>query len=195
MPTENSICIFIRINFLFYLFRIGFLIDFISGPVSAGFTSAAAIVIAMTQVKDLLGLNYGANKFMEVWDQLSIHFREISISDAALGFSCMFVLIALRVSICVGIRLVFIFFSQHLRQLVITIRNRKLKMYNLGRSIQRRRHRCRNFCRHYCGFCRRGVIFWLLWYAQLLFMYGKNIITWNHRLNCRVIWMALLFVA
>ncbi len=76
----------------------GFLIDFISGPVSAGFTTAAAISIAMTQVKDLLGLNYGANKFMEVWDQLSKHFREISTWDAVLGFSCMFVLLLLRVS-------------------------------------------------------------------------------------------------
>ena len=38
------------------LLRLGFLIDFISVPVIAGFTSAAAITIASSQVKSLLGL-------------------------------------------------------------------------------------------------------------------------------------------
>lgn len=84
------------VQLLMGFLQLGFLVDFISGPVSAGFTSAAAIVIAMTQVKDLLGLNFGANKFIEVWNQLSKHFREISVEDASLGFSCMFVLLLLR---------------------------------------------------------------------------------------------------
>ena len=85
---------------VYRFFFAGFLVDFISGPVTAGFTSAAAFVIAMTQVKDLLGLNFvGANSFMEVWEQLSLHFHEISVGDAVLGFSCMFVLLSLRVSI------------------------------------------------------------------------------------------------
>lgn len=75
----------------------GFLIDFISGPVSVGFTSAAAIVIAMTQVKDLLGLNYGATKFVEVCDLLATHYKEIRVWDAVLGFSCMIILLLLRV--------------------------------------------------------------------------------------------------
>ncbi|CAB3262558.1 unnamed protein product, partial [Arctia plantaginis] len=44
-----------------------FLIDFISGPVSVGFTSAAAIIIATTQVKDILGLSFPGGKFLQVW--------------------------------------------------------------------------------------------------------------------------------
>ncbi|CAH2220967.1 jg4901 [Pararge aegeria aegeria] len=44
----------------------GFLIDFISGPVSVGFTSAAAIIIATTQVKDILGLSFPGGKFLQV---------------------------------------------------------------------------------------------------------------------------------
>lgn len=76
----------------------GFLVDFISGPVSAGFTSAAAIVIAMTQVKDLLGLNFSATKFTEVWVELSKNYQNISIGDAVLGFSCIIILFVLRVS-------------------------------------------------------------------------------------------------
>jgi len=77
---------------------IGFLIDFISGPVSAGFTSAAAIVIATSQLKDLLGINIKANSFIGFWDQLAMHIREISVGDGTLGITCMIVLLLLRVS-------------------------------------------------------------------------------------------------
>ncbi|XP_022178519.1 sodium-independent sulfate anion transporter-like [Myzus persicae] len=76
--------------------QLGFLIDFISGPVSAGFTSAAAIVIATSQLKDLLGINIKANSFIGFWDQLAIHIREISVGDGTLGITCMIVLLLLR---------------------------------------------------------------------------------------------------
>lgn len=75
-----------------------FLIDFISGPVSAGFTSAAAIVIATSQLKDLLGINIKSNSFIGFWDQLAMHIKEISIGDGTLGITCMVVLLLLRVS-------------------------------------------------------------------------------------------------
>ena len=50
---------------LFGLFQLGFLIDFISVPVIAGFTSAAAITIASGQIKGLLGraVNEGSRGF------------------------------------------------------------------------------------------------------------------------------------
>ncbi|MEM9546329.1 MAG: solute carrier family 26 protein [Bacteroidota bacterium] len=38
-------------------FRLGFLVNFISRPVIIGFTSAAAIIIAISQLKDLLGFS------------------------------------------------------------------------------------------------------------------------------------------
>jgi len=76
----------------------GFLIDFISGPVSAGFTSAAAIVIATSQLKDLLGINIKSSSFIGFWDQLAAHINEISIGDGTLGITCMVVLLLLRVS-------------------------------------------------------------------------------------------------
>lgn len=78
---------------------LGFLIDFISGPVSAGFTSAAAIVIATSQLKDLLGVNIKSSSFLGFWDQLAVHFKEVSIGDGTLGIICMIVLLLLRVSI------------------------------------------------------------------------------------------------
>ncbi|OAD61939.1 Sodium-independent sulfate anion transporter [Eufriesea mexicana] len=47
------------------ILHLGFLLDFISGPVSVGFTSAAAIIIATSQVKDILGIRIGGSKFVE----------------------------------------------------------------------------------------------------------------------------------
>lgn len=77
----------------------GFIIDFVSGPVSVGFSSAAAIIIATTQVKDVLGLSYPGGKFLQVWEQIFEHISETRLWDCILGFSCMAVLFLLRVSI------------------------------------------------------------------------------------------------
>jgi sulfate permease, SulP family len=41
------------------LLRLGFLVNFLSHPVISGFTSAAAITIALSQVKDVLGVDVG----------------------------------------------------------------------------------------------------------------------------------------
>jgi len=81
---------------LFYF--AGFLIDFISGPVSVGFTSAAAIIIATTQIKDVLGLSFPGSKFLDVWEQLFEHISETRLWDTLLGFICMAVLLLLRVT-------------------------------------------------------------------------------------------------
>lgn len=77
----------------------GFLIDFISGPVSIGFTSAAAIIIATTQVKHVLGLSYPGGKFLQVWEQIFEHISEARLWDSVLGFSCIIILLLLRVKL------------------------------------------------------------------------------------------------
>ena len=45
------------IQFLLGLFRLGFLVNFLSHPVISGFTSAAALIIGLSQLKHLLGVN------------------------------------------------------------------------------------------------------------------------------------------
>jgi SulP family sulfate permease len=45
------------IQFLLGVFRLGFLVNFLSRPVISGFTSAAALVIGLSQLKHLLGVN------------------------------------------------------------------------------------------------------------------------------------------
>lgn len=47
------------IQLLLGLFRMGFLVNFLSKPLISGFTSAAAIIIAFSQVKHLLGVEIG----------------------------------------------------------------------------------------------------------------------------------------
>ncbi|XP_054282437.1 sodium-independent sulfate anion transporter-like [Macrosteles quadrilineatus] len=76
--------------------QLGFLIDFISGPVSVGFTSAAAIIIATTMLKDLLGLQFTANKFVETLEGVVTHLGHARLGDAVLGVTCMAVLLFLR---------------------------------------------------------------------------------------------------
>ena len=45
------------IQFLLGLFRLGFLVNFLSHPVVSGFTSAAALIIGLSQLKYLLGVD------------------------------------------------------------------------------------------------------------------------------------------
>lgn len=45
------------LQFALGVFRLGFMVNFLSHPVISGFTSAAAIVIALSQLKHLLGIS------------------------------------------------------------------------------------------------------------------------------------------
>uniref|UniRef100_A0ABD2XNN7 STAS domain-containing protein n=1 Tax=Trichogramma kaykai TaxID=54128 RepID=A0ABD2XNN7_9HYME len=76
--------------------QLGFLIDFISGPVSVGFTSAAAIIIATSQVKDILGISIKGGKFTQVWHQIFEQIGQTRLWDVVLGLTCMFILLVMR---------------------------------------------------------------------------------------------------
>lgn len=75
---------------------LGFLIDFVSGPVSSGFTSAVALIICTSQVKDVLAIHAAGSTFVQTW--ISI-FENIHLSqpwDAALGVTCIAALLVLK---------------------------------------------------------------------------------------------------
>ncbi|KAL1495007.1 hypothetical protein ABEB36_010498 [Hypothenemus hampei] len=78
------------------ILHLGFLIDFISGPVAVAFTSAAAIIVATTQVKDLIGLEHPGDNFILVWKQIYEHINELSGPDCAMGFICIVCLVMLK---------------------------------------------------------------------------------------------------
>ncbi len=83
-------------------FQFGFLLDFVSTPVISGFTTAASITIASSQLKNLLGINV-TEKASDWWPGILHTYANIGLnlpswnwSDALLGFTCMLILIGLR---------------------------------------------------------------------------------------------------
>ena len=81
------------------LLRGGFLINFISKPVISGFTSAAALTIAISQVKHLLGMDIDrSSRFYEEFWQLVTHVEETHLMTAMIGIgSLCFIAMAKRI--------------------------------------------------------------------------------------------------
>ncbi|XP_076275222.1 sodium-independent sulfate anion transporter-like isoform X1 [Rhynchophorus ferrugineus] len=78
-------------------FGLGFLIDFVSGPVSSGFTSAAALIIVTSQMKDLFGISASGNTFVDTWKSIFNDIHNIQLWDTVIGVVCIVVLLLLRV--------------------------------------------------------------------------------------------------
>lgn len=76
----------------------GVLIDFISVPVTVGFTSATSVIIATSQLKGLLGLKFESSGFLDTVRQVCLHLPEARVADSLLGLICITVLLLLRVS-------------------------------------------------------------------------------------------------
>lgn len=68
------------------LFRMGFLVNFLSHPVLSGFTSAAAIIIGASQLRNLLGLNLpGTKQVHEILIAAAQRITEIDPATAIIG--------------------------------------------------------------------------------------------------------------
>lgn len=52
------------VQLLMGLLRLGFLVNFLSHPVISGFTSAAALIIGLSQLKYLMGVDLGRSQFL-----------------------------------------------------------------------------------------------------------------------------------
>ncbi|KAL1495016.1 hypothetical protein ABEB36_010506 [Hypothenemus hampei] len=85
------------IQLLMGLFGLGFLIDFISGPVSSGFTSAVALIILTSQVKDILGVYAPGSVFTEIWANIFKDIHNTNRWDTILGIACIIILLLMRV--------------------------------------------------------------------------------------------------
>ncbi|XP_047738704.1 sodium-independent sulfate anion transporter [Hyalella azteca] len=76
--------------------RIGFLVTFIGRTVISAFTSAAAVTIATSQIKGLLGLSFEAEGFIQTWKAIFQHISETRYQDAVLGIVCCIALLLLK---------------------------------------------------------------------------------------------------
>lgn len=78
------------------IFRLGFLIDFVSGPVASGFTSAVSLIILSSQIQSVLGIIANGNTFLEIWKQLFMKMNEARATDTVLGITCIMLLLIMR---------------------------------------------------------------------------------------------------
>lgn len=86
------------VQLLMGFFGLGFLVDFVSGPVSSGFTSAVALIIVTSQVKDILGITMSGTTFVQQWMSIFAEIKNTRTWDAVLGICCIVVLLTMRVS-------------------------------------------------------------------------------------------------
>ncbi|CAI6349866.1 unnamed protein product [Macrosiphum euphorbiae] len=76
---------------------LGIIIDFVSGPVSSGFTSAVALLIIASQIKDLIGVHGTGSSLWEMMCSLYRDIDTISYGDTVIGVGCIVFLLVLRV--------------------------------------------------------------------------------------------------
>ena len=73
--------------------RLGFLVNFLSHPVLAGFTTAAALVIGFSQLKHLLGIGIPNLEFFELLPYAVTHLAETNWVTFALGGGGILILV------------------------------------------------------------------------------------------------------
>lgn len=85
------------IQFGMGLFRLGFLVNFLSHPVISGFTSAAAIIIGLSQIKHLLGVNMPRSSFIhETLNNIFINLGNIHLPTFILGLAAILLLLVFK---------------------------------------------------------------------------------------------------
>ncbi|MCO6493196.1 MAG: solute carrier family 26 protein [Phaeodactylibacter sp.] len=74
------------IQFLLGAFRLGFLVNFLSHPVISGFTSAAALIIGLSQLKHLLGIKLERSHYVhEILIEAGARIGELNITTFLIG--------------------------------------------------------------------------------------------------------------
>lgn len=84
-------------QFLMGIFRMGFLVNFLSHPVLSGFTSAAAIIIGASQISNLLGLDLARSKQVhEIISGAAQNLGQIEPVTAVIGIGSVASILLLR---------------------------------------------------------------------------------------------------
>lgn len=82
---------------LFGIFKLGFLVNFLSKPVISGFTSGAAIIIALGQFKNLLGVDIDTtNKLYYQVYEIVTSISDINIANLLVGLTAILLLIVFK---------------------------------------------------------------------------------------------------
>lgn len=81
------------IHIIMSLLRLGLLVNFLSHPVISGFTSAAAIIISISQLKHLMGIDLGQGQLYNVLWEAFQNLGQINPYTLAIGLSGMLIII------------------------------------------------------------------------------------------------------
>ncbi|XP_014092421.2 sodium-independent sulfate anion transporter isoform X1 [Bactrocera oleae] len=84
------------VTFLMGILNLGVLVQFISMPVTTGFTMAAAITIASGQINNLFGISSASNEFIDSWIYFFNHINNTQRNDALLGIITLIMLLIMR---------------------------------------------------------------------------------------------------
>lgn len=79
------------------VFRLGFLVNFLSHPVISGFTSAAALIIGLSQLKHLLGIDLPRSNFIhEILIDAANNLGSIHVPTLVIGLTGIGVILLIR---------------------------------------------------------------------------------------------------
>jgi SulP family sulfate permease len=78
------------------LARLGVLVNFVSHSVIIGFSAGAGVLIAVKQLRHLLGLDFSSHGLVETVQGVLIHLPETNIPTMALGLGTMILIVLLR---------------------------------------------------------------------------------------------------
>lgn len=84
------------VEFLMGIFRLGFIVDFISVPVVSSFSTSTALVIIVAQLKNLLGIKFSAKNFPMTIVRLFENISQTKLGDSAVGLFAIVFLIFLK---------------------------------------------------------------------------------------------------
>ena len=78
------------------IFKLGFLVNFLAHPVIAGFISAAAVMIGISQLKNILGISIPRGNTYETLLALGEHISELNGYAFVIGLSSIIILVVLK---------------------------------------------------------------------------------------------------
>lgn len=112
------------IQFIFGIFGLGFLVNFLSRPVISGFTSAAALIIGISQIKHLIGVDVPRTTYLHeyLWEIL-VRIPQTHLLTLGVGLGGILLILAIKkwlrripaslVAVILGISLVHILELEH----------------------------------------------------------------------------------